>query len=71
MNCFHCDRPAHGVCCFCGRAICKQHFQKDNRILEIYPKRDEKGKDRVLVVEDVLKCGVCKPIENLLELELE
>jgi len=26
MNCWHCDRPAHALCQFCGRAVCKDHF---------------------------------------------
>jgi hypothetical protein len=61
MNCWHCDRPAHGVCRFCGRAVCRDHFQKMPFILEIYTGQD--GAHKAVVVEDTLYCGVCKPHE--------
>ena len=25
VNCWHCDRPAHATCLFCGRAVCRNH----------------------------------------------
>ena len=70
MNCIHCDRPAHGTCKFCGRAICKEHFEQDNFILEIYPKTEDK-KDQVLYVKNVIWCGICNPIRNLIEIDLQ
>ncbi|MBF0360720.1 MAG: hypothetical protein HQK49_06900 [Oligoflexia bacterium] len=71
MNCIQCNRPAHGVCKFCGRAICKDHFTTSNIIMDIYPRKNDQEKDRVLVVENVLKCSYCKPIENLLEIDIK
>jgi hypothetical protein len=62
MNCWHCDRPAHGVCRFCGRAICRDHVKKMPFILEIYKGKD--GDQRAVVVEDTLYCGECKPHES-------
>ena len=61
MNCWHCDRPAHGVCRFCGRAACRDHFQKLPFILEIYQGQD--GQAKAVVVDDTLYCGLCKPQE--------
>ena len=62
MNCWHFDRPAHGVCRFCGRGVCKEHAQTMPHILEIY--RDDKGTHKALVVADALYFGVCKPKED-------
>jgi len=58
MNCWHCERPAHGTCCFCGRALCKEHVQSRPHIEELY--RD-KGAFKALVVADAVWCGVCRP----------
>jgi hypothetical protein len=70
MNCWHCDRPAHGSCRFCGRALCKEHAKSMPFILEIY--RRAEGPHKALVVADALYCGVCKPKEDPVELpELE
>jgi hypothetical protein len=70
MNCWHCDRPAHGTCRFCGRALCKEHAKSMPYILEIY--RQTNGPHKALVVADALYCGVCKPKEDPVELpELE
>lgn len=67
MNCWHCDRPAHGHCRFCGRAVCKNHIQKMPFILDIY--HNKEGEIKALVVEDTLYCGVCKPHEAPLRLK--
>lgn len=66
MNCWHCERPAHGVCKFCGRAVCKEHFRNMPHIVEIY--RDDDGSYKALVVGDALYCGVCKPKEDPVDL---
>ena len=28
MQCWNCDKPASGVCAFCGRAVCKEHVSE-------------------------------------------
>jgi hypothetical protein len=61
MNCWHCDRPAHGVCQFCGRAVCRDHVRAMPFILAIYQSKG--GEHKAVVVEDTLHCGVCKPRE--------
>ena len=61
MNCWHCDRPAHGVCQFCGRAVCREHVRSLPFILAIYQGKD--GAYKAVVVENTLHCGVCTPRE--------
>ena len=70
MNCWHCDRPAHAVCRFCGRGLCREHVKGMPFILEVY--RSEAGPAKALVVADAAWCGVCQPKEDPVELpELE
>jgi hypothetical protein len=66
MNCWHCDRPAHGSCRFCGRGICREHAQDLPHIEGIY--RNDEGVHKALVVADALYCGVCQPREDPIEL---
>ncbi len=66
MNCWHCDRPAHGNCRFCGRAVCREHTQTLPHIEVLYP--NEKGVQMALVVSDAVFCGVCHPKEDPVEL---
>ncbi len=66
MNCWHCDRPAHGSCRFCGRGVCKEHARTLPHIEEIFV--GEKGVPTALVVADALYCGVCRPREDPVEL---
>jgi hypothetical protein len=66
MNCWHCDRPAHGSCRFCGRGVCKDHAQSLPHIEAIYC--NEEGVHKALVVADALYCGVCQPREDPVEL---
>ena len=68
MNCFKCDRPANGVCKFCGRAICRDHYKEENFILDLHFKDDE---DKALVVEKALKCEFCRPRGDLIDLKLK
>jgi hypothetical protein len=66
MNCWHCDRPAHGVCRFCGRGVCREHAQTLPHIEALY--RGEKDVQKALVVAEALFCGVCRPQDDPLEL---
>ena len=67
MNCWHCERPAHGVCSFCGRGVCKEHAKTMPNILAVY--RDKANVLKAIVVSDALYCGVCKPKEEPIEVE--
>ena len=62
MNCWHCDRPAHGVCRFCGRGVCREHTKTLPHIEGLY--HDENNVQKALVVADALYCGVCRPQED-------
>ena len=66
MNCWHCERPAHGVCQFCGRAVCKQHAKTHPSLIDVF--RNDQGAYRALVVADALFCGVCRPQEDPIDL---
>ncbi len=62
MNCWHCDRPAHAVCIFCGRAVCKDHVKKLPNILGVYKSEGEEMK--VIAVDDAIFCGQCRPRDD-------
>jgi hypothetical protein len=66
MNCWHCDRPAHATCPFCGRAVCREHAKDMPRILAIF--RSDEGGHKALVVGDAVWCGVCQPKEDPVDL---
>ena len=66
MNCIKCERPAHGVCRFCGRAICKEHSSTMPYIISTF---NEKDKVKAIIVEDAFFCGICKPREEPADLE--
>ena len=66
MNCWYCERPAHGVCQFCGRAVCREHTETLPYIVEIY--RNDQGVYKALVVANALFCGVCQPKDEPVEL---
>lgn len=59
MNCWHCERTAHGVCYFCGRALCKEHVKTMPAIITTY--RNRQNELKAVVTKDVLYCGVCTP----------
>jgi len=61
MECWHCQRPACGVCRFCGRAVCKEHHKLLPYVVAAYPAST--GKTEAIVVADALWCGACKPKE--------
>ncbi len=67
MNCWHCERPSHGTCVFCGRGVCRDHAQQMPRIIDIFHKED--NSHYALVVTNVLYCGVCKPREDPVKME--
>ena len=67
MLCIHCDQPAHGICRFCGRALCKGHMQHLlPYIITIYV--GEHNTPKAIVVGDVLWCNVCKPQPEPIEM---
>lgn len=67
MNCWHCDRPAHAHCKFCGRAVCKEHAKAMPHIVGLY--RDPKNAMQALVTPDAVHCGMCKPLGQPVKLE--
>ncbi|MDC0255779.1 hypothetical protein OAK75_12835 [Bacteriovoracales bacterium] len=70
MNCIECDRPANGNCRFCGRALCKDHFNSANFIVSVaQSSEDQAKKTEVLVTKNVLKCNHCEPVGELITLE--
>lgn len=60
MDCWTCERTALGACRFCGRGTCREHAKTSPFILEAF-RGKERQTMRVLVVEDALHCGVCRP----------
>jgi hypothetical protein len=62
MNCWHCDRPAHGVCAFCGRALCRDHVRELPHIVALYP--NQRGVQQAIITARALFCGVCEPREE-------
>jgi len=67
MNCWHCERPAHSSCIFCGRAVCREHVKNLPHIVALY--RDEKNSVQALVTPEAVHCGVCKPLGRPVKLE--
>lgn len=66
MNCWHCDRPAHAACRFCGRAVCREHAQALPHIEAVF--HDDEFKYKALVVPEAVYCGVCNPREDPVDL---
>ena len=66
MECWKCDKPARGVCRFCGRAICQEHTSNMPFILTIYVGENQTPK--AVVVSDALYCGSCKPQPEPIEM---
>jgi len=66
MNCWECNRPAHGICKFCGRAVCKDHVRERLHVVSVF---NEGGKGvRALVTKKALFCGKCRPIGDPVDL---
>jgi hypothetical protein len=66
MTCHQCERTAAGVCRFCGRGLCSDHFKNRPFVLAAVASRD--GALSVLAVEDALYCGTCHPQDDFVEL---
>jgi len=62
MECWHCERPAHAACRFCGRAVCKTHTQEMPYIIHTY--RTTNGDYKAIVVSGAVYCGVCQPQQD-------
>ncbi|MBC7869958.1 MAG: hypothetical protein H7Y09_03905 [Chitinophagaceae bacterium] len=67
MNCWHCDRPAHALCQFCGRAVCKDHVKALPHIDALYSTNDKTR--MAFVTPDSVHCGICKPLGKPVKLE--
>jgi hypothetical protein len=65
VECSICGAPAQGVCKFCGRAICQDHFKSMVYPIAVYV--GEGNIPKMIVVADALLCGQChlqpEPIE--------
>ena len=59
MNCWHCERPAHATCMFCGRATCRDHVRALPHPITTW--RDKAERLQALVTPEAVHCGVCKP----------
>jgi hypothetical protein len=66
MNCWHCDRPAHAVCQFCGRGVCRDHTGTLPHIEAVF--HDRELNHKALVVPEAVYCGVCRPREDPVDL---
>lgn len=62
MECWHCERPAHATCRFCGRGVCKTHTKEMPYIIHTY--RTINGTYKAIVVAGAVYCGVCKPQQD-------
>ena len=67
MDCWNCERPALGVCRFCGRGVCREHARSQPFILALY-RHGTREVVRGLVVEDALHCGICRPRGDAVDL---
>jgi hypothetical protein len=64
MKCFSCESEARAVCAFCGRAVCREHFQTR----ECYSGFGRKLKDMLfpggsktgVIVHNAIWCGECR-----------
>lgn len=66
MKCVRCEKEARGVCRFCGRALCEDHFQPRSFVITVYV--GSKQIPKALVVADALYCGICKPQPEPIEM---
>lgn len=66
MKCWQCSNEATGVCIFCGRGVCKDHYSLKPNILGVYD--EENDTPHVLMVKDALWCGMCEPIPRPIEI---
>ena len=66
MECSICGEPAQGVCKFCGRAICEDHFKSMPYPIAVYV--GEGNVPKMIVVADALICGQCNPQPEPIEM---
>lgn len=59
MNCWHCERPAHAGCRFCGRAVCREHVKSLPHIDALYA--GDGAALWALTTPEAVHCGVCRP----------
>ncbi len=67
MECWHCERPAHAACKFCGRSVCKSHAQEMPYVVHSY--RTTEGVYKAIVVAGAVFCGVCRPQQDPVTLQ--
>ncbi len=66
MECVVCGQPAQGVCRFCGRALCKEHFRSLPFPQTVYVGKNNTPK--AIVIGDAVFCGMCNPQPEPLEM---
>ena len=67
MVCHDCSQPAMGICKFCGRAVCAEHYTTVTpTMLAMY--LGEANTPKAVVVSNVLWCGVCRPQPEPIEI---
>lgn len=66
MECSICGEPAQGICKFCGRAICEDHFKSMPYPIAVYV--GEGNIPKMIVVADALICGRCNPQPEPIEM---
>ena len=67
MNCWECNRPAHGICRFCGRGVCKDHSKERLHIVSVFNENEDSKK--ALVTQKALFCGKCQPIGDPIDID--
>lgn len=67
MKCWHCERPSHATCRFCGRGVCKEHAQEMPYVVHTY--HTTQGDYKAIVVDGAIWCGLCKPQQDPIPLE--
>jgi hypothetical protein len=67
MICYKCGEPAMGICRFCGRGVCEEHYKTNlPTMLSMYLGGRETPK--AVVVSNVLWCGECRPQPEPIEM---
>jgi hypothetical protein len=58
MKCIKCDKDAHAVCQFCGRAVCRDHIQP-RKLVSGHASALSVAASTIIDVEDAVWCGLC------------
>lgn len=66
MECSICGQPAQGICKFCGRGICTDHFKTQPYPIATYV--GEGNIPKMIIVADALICGQCNPLPEPIEM---